>query len=239
MLATAKITESIRNFDVILASKSPRRREILSQLGLDFRIVPSKFEENFDKSTFPNPTAYVQETALQKALEVQQRLENSDKPELIISADTIVVLDGTILEKPNDEAHAFEMLSSLSGKSHEVITSVTLLTRQNSCSFSEQTQVKFMEMSSEMIQSYIDSKEPMDKAGGYGIQGIGGSFIEKISGCYFNVVGFPQHRFCCNLIKLLEQEESNARETPQKNEEANGTSNKRQKTLQDESKQNV
>lgn len=127
---------------------------------------------------------------------------------MVIGADTVVVLDGKILEKPVSEGEAYKMLSSLSGRSHTVITAVALyvndLTLPSSL-FHEETTVQFAELNDDTIWAYIKSKEPMDKAGAYGIQGLGGSLVSKIQGCYFTVMGFPMHRFSVALGRLCEE----------------------------------
>mmetsp|Transcript_20079 Transcript_20079/g.32465 ORF Transcript_20079/g.32465 Transcript_20079/m.32465 type:complete len:246 (-) Transcript_20079:196-933(-) len=239
MLKTRVTQELLSKVEVVLASKSPRRKEILAGLlGNDnFQIVPSNFEEDLDKSSFDGPAGYVNQTAKEKAVEVRDRLadvpvSDGKSRRLIISADTIVVLNDQILEKPRDREHAFEMLSSLSGRTHEVITAITLCLDDKVEPFYEVTKVKFGDLAPEMIQSYIDTNEPMDKAGGYGIQAIGGSFISEISGCYYNVVGFPQHLFCCKLLELLEKGTTNDKSNnggEEEKEEENSTAVKKAK----------
>jgi septum formation protein len=120
----------------------------------------------------------------------------------VIGSDTVVVLDGKILEKPTSKENAFEMLKSLSGKSHYVCTGVALISSDFQINFSHSTTVEFDELSEETIQAYIDTKEPMDKAGSYGIQAIGGSFVKRIDGCFYNVMGFPLHSFCTHLREV-------------------------------------
>ncbi|KAL1510573.1 hypothetical protein AB1Y20_006874 [Prymnesium parvum] len=202
---------ALRAAHLILASGSPRRVEIFNEvLQLEARVVPSTFPENLDKSLY-TPTEYVQENARLKAMEVYTRLmsEAEGPPRLVVGADTVVVLEGEILEKPKSEEHAREMLRRLSGGSHEVSTGVALIygpagadasdVAPHTEMFVETTKVEFGELSSETIDAYVESGEPMDKAGAYGIQGVGGSFVSSITGCYFNVVGFPMHRFCTKL----------------------------------------
>ncbi|KAA8494081.1 N-acetylserotonin O-methyltransferase-like protein [Porphyridium purpureum] len=196
---------------VILASASPRRKEILTTLGLRFEVEPSRFEETLDKSQFAGPDAYVLENAKLKALDVCTRMSDQDY-DLVIGSDTIVVQDGQILEKPVSEAHAFEMLSALSGRSNTVMSAVALYTRCGPGGslalarlFCEQTQVFFAELSPALIWSYIKTQEPMDKAGAYGIQGVGGCFVERIVGDYFAVMGLPQHRLCKELAALMDE----------------------------------
>lgn len=193
----------VRAAHIILASASPRRTSILNeQLGLSVRAIPSGFAENLDKASL-SPISYVQETARQKALEVYGRCEKPFKaqherpPSLVIGADTVVVLDGEVLEKPGSLAEARRMLRKLSDAgTHSVITGVCMIyggTKLDDAphenTFAEITTVTFKQMSDEEINAYIATGEPMDKAGGYGIQGLGSCFVSGITGDYFNVVG--------------------------------------------------
>lgn len=195
---------------VVLASASPRRLEILSNAGLRFEVVPSWFKETLDKSLFKNPFEYAVETAKQKALEVAQRMpfKHLKTPDIVIGADTVVTVDGLILEKPTDKQDAYRMLSRLSGKEHSVFTGVAIvICHENTgtdmdykvVDFYEETKVKFAELSEEMLWEYINSGEPMDKAGGYGIQALGGMLVEYVQGDFLNVVGFPLNHFCKQL----------------------------------------
>eukprot|EP00657_Telonema_sp_P-1_P002083 TRINITY_DN14986_c0_g1_i1.p2 TRINITY_DN14986_c0_g1~~TRINITY_DN14986_c0_g1_i1.p2 ORF type:complete len:201 (-),score=56.88 TRINITY_DN14986_c0_g1_i1:39-641(-) len=162
---------------IVLASGSPRRAEILGEnLGLEFRICKSTFAEDLGHDTFATPNEYVLATATAKAHEVFPRLcQAAPPPDLLISADTVVVRDGAVLEKPSNPEHARRMLASLSGRSHEVMTAVVLLTPGETAesaptveSFVEVTKVKFHQLSEEVINAYIATGEPFDKAGGYG-----------------------------------------------------------------------
>ncbi|XP_050976043.1 probable bifunctional dTTP/UTP pyrophosphatase/methyltransferase protein isoform X1 [Labeo rohita] len=195
---------------VVLASASPRRLEILSNAGLRFEVVPSWFKETLDKSLFKNPYDYAVETAKQKALEVAHRMpfKHLKTPDIVIGADTVVTVDGLILEKPTDKQDAYRMLSRLSGKEHSVFTGVAIVlchdkrgsdTDFKVVDFYEETKVKFAELSEEMLWEYINSGEPMDKAGGYGIQALGGMLVEYVQGDFLNVVGFPLNHFCKQL----------------------------------------
>ena len=207
----------VRAAHVVLASASPRRVQILNeQLGINAVVMPSFFEENLEKSQY-TPHEYVRENALQKALEVYNRLSEEDRPpSCVIGADTVVVLGDEVLEKPRDKADAAAMLARLSAAgSHEVCTGVALVYCDNQervdddatsdglpvvvNSFMETTKVNFAALSPELIEAYVETGEPMDKAGAYGIQGLGGSFVTGIEGDYLNVVGFPMHRFCAEL----------------------------------------
>ncbi|XP_071951501.1 probable bifunctional dTTP/UTP pyrophosphatase/methyltransferase protein [Antedon mediterranea] len=196
---------------IVLASGSPRRKEILKSTGLIFNITPSNFDENLDKSQFSSPAEYVKETARRKTQEVAERLSNSGSPpSLIIGADTVVALDKKIMEKPADKSDAIDMLTKLSGRTHSVYTGVVLNkafqdgTHQQVI-FHEATDVKFGNLPADVIKSYVNTGEPMDKAGGYGIQALGGTLVEGIHGDYYNVVGFPLHRFCIEMLKLYER----------------------------------
>jgi len=198
---------TVRAAHIVLASGSPRRTDILNNvLKLEARVVPSTFEEDLDKSRF-TPSEYVAETALQKALDVYRKLSaDGSPPSLVVGADTIVVRDATILEKPKSPDGARAMLCSLSGRQHVVSTAIALVYAATEAdgdpvvrTFVESTKVNFAMLPPAVIDAYIESGEPFDKAGGYGIQGLGGSFVCGIEGCYWNVVGFPMHRFCVEL----------------------------------------
>uniref|UniRef100_A0A3Q4FYT6 Acetylserotonin O-methyltransferase-like n=1 Tax=Neolamprologus brichardi TaxID=32507 RepID=A0A3Q4FYT6_NEOBR len=195
---------------VVLASASPRRLEILRSAGLRFEVVPSWFKETLDKGLFKAPHEYAVETAKQKALEVARRMpfKHLKTPDIVIGADTIVSVDGMILEKPVDKHDAYRMLSSLSGKEHSVFTGVAIVLcheKENEevdyqlVDFYEETKVKFADLSEDMLWEYINSGEPMDKAGGYGIQALGGMLVEYVHGDFLNVVGFPLNHFCKQL----------------------------------------
>ena len=236
-----------QNVRLVLASASPRRRELLSQIGLEFTVMPSTKEENA-KAT--EAGALVQELSRQKAVDIweqlsggqqnpdanQEQLSGADQeqisdanqgqnpdanqgqisdanqkqisgemrepnlngkrqPELlVIGADTVVCCEGKILGKPHSREAAAEMLTALQGRSHEVYTGVTLYSQSEAVTFFECTQVEFYPMTKAEISDYIDSKEPMDKAGAYGIQGLGARFVKGIRGDYNNVVGLPVGR---------------------------------------------
>ncbi|WP_280769775.1 Maf family protein [Salipaludibacillus daqingensis] len=179
----------------VLASQSPRRKQLLEQAGLSFTIIPSDVEEIVPESYTPKET--VASLAHQKATDVFSR--NPDK--LILAADTIVVIDDKILGKPADAHQAYEMLQQLSGRDHHVLTGVTILSQEKEMTFVEKTHVHFFPLTSEEITSYINSGEPFDKAGGYGIQGLGSTLVEKINGDYFTVVGLP----IAKVVRALKQ----------------------------------
>ncbi|MCR4435263.1 MAG: Maf family protein [Clostridiales bacterium] len=181
--------------EIILASSSPRRSELLKQIGLVFKTIPSDIKEEMDTSL--DVGECVANISFEKARHVAEQLA---RDVLVIGADTVVVKEG-ILGKPRDEKEAYEMLKSLEGGWHEVITGITVmegLTLKAAKAF-EKTRVKMRNLSDEIIKSYIRTGEPMDKAGAYGIQGLGAVLVERIEGCYFNVVGLPLMR----LSKML------------------------------------
>lgn len=182
--------------EIVLASASPRRSMLLQQIGLDFTIVPSQIEEN--AKDVHQPLVWVQEIALAKA----QNVANNVKDSLVIGADTIVLNNKLILGKPANEKEAREMLRSLSGKTHQVITGIAIIDSNNLDNFLSEveiTQVTFRKISEEEIEAYLQTGEPFDKAGAYGIQGLGAVFVEGIQGCYFNVVGLPLNRLAQGL----------------------------------------
>lgn len=170
---------------IILASASPRRKELLSRLTTDFEIVIPRVDEIFDKSLS------LEEGLLDISLRKAQVIGNQHLEACVISADTIVVFGQEILGKPKDEKTAYAMLSMLSGEVHSVYTGVTILLDGEIHQFISKTNVKFYSLTEVEITEYIQSQEPMDKAGAYGIQGLGGLLVESIEGDYYNVVGFP------------------------------------------------
>ncbi|WP_130869876.1 Maf family protein [Intestinimonas massiliensis (ex Afouda et al. 2020)] len=184
--------------DIILASQSPRRRELLERMGVrDFRIVTPNIDEHMDRNL--PPEELVRRISLEKALAVQAQEGNGP---IIIAADTVVALDGAVLGKPADQLEAFKMLSTLSGCRHQVYTGMTVLWGEERHTVSEETTVTFRELSSEEIDRYIATGEPMDKAGAYGIQGYGALLVEGIQGDYYNVMGLPVCRLGCLLRQL-------------------------------------
>ena len=198
---------------IVLASASPRRKELLEQIGLEFEICPAKGEEVITAETVDGA---VTELSRQKAEEVAAGIlsYNEMHPELVtpqdilvIGADTVVAYENTILGKPKDEADAIRMLSMLSGQTHSVYTGVTLVFiskdgRTGETSFYEKTDVTMYAMDTSEIERYVLSGEPMDKAGSYGIQGAAAEFVKGISGDYNNVVGLPVARLYQELKKL-------------------------------------
>lgn len=188
-------TNQMKHNRIILASASPRRKELLARLGVEFEVIPSRGEEVITKEM---PSEVVMELAVQKASAVAKELKKNTEHVLVIGADTIVVNDGKILGKPADEDDACQMLRSLSGKTHQVYTGVCLITLgTEKCRehiFFEKTDVTFYPMTEEEIRDYVATKDPLDKAGAYGIQGICGKYIRGIQGDYNNVVGLPVAR---------------------------------------------
>ena len=181
---------------IILASASPRRSEILNNLGLRFDVVVSDADESSISADCP-AELYVQELALLKAAASAKKTEPK-KDGVVISADTVVVLDGKILGKPKDREDAAQMLKMLSGREHSVITGICVLRLKDAFSVCESvvTKVKFKDLSPELIERYVATNEPLDKAGAYGIQGKGAVLVERIDGDYFNVVGLPVSKLC-------------------------------------------
>ena len=203
----------------VLASGSPRRREILTFAGLAPEVVVSGFAEDLDKAAFASAADYAQATATEKA-----RFVASDVPgaaggaaggaaaaarALVVGADTVVELDGDVLEKPADEEDAKRMLRVLSGRWQQVHTGVAVFeagqAQQPLVAFAETTRVKFMDLEDMDIDAYVRTGEPMDKAGAWGIQGYGGQFVERLESDFFNVMGFPLHRFSREMASLLRE----------------------------------
>ena len=169
----------------ILASASPRRKEILENAGFDFEIIVSDVDENITEDLSPSET--VEELAKRKALAVWEENKNA----VVFGCDTVVAIDGKILGKPIDDEEAFAMISSLSGKVHTVSTGVCICSADKISVFSNNTEVEFYPLSDETIRSYIATGEGKDKAGSYGIQGLGSVLIKEIKGDYFSVMGLP------------------------------------------------
>ena len=190
---------------IILASGSPRRKELLTQGGIPFTVIKSDCDENSD---IEEPTAFVEELSLRKAENVYEKTGDSYSDNyIILAADTIVAYEGEILGKPVDESEALDMLGLLSDRTHQVYTGVTLLQvkqgKKKAVTFSERTDVTFYPMTRIEMLNYINTKDPLDKAGSYGIQGPCAIHIKKIMGDYNNVVGLPLSRVYQELKKLL------------------------------------
>ena len=184
---------------LVLASQSPRRKELLSILGIPFDVIPS----SIDETPMPgeDPKSFVVRVARDKGMEVASRMEQS----LVLSADTIVTIDGEILNKPEDERDAVRMLRMLSGRVHEVYTAVCLINqvKRETLEGLDRTQVWFDVMTDEQIHDYIKRENVMDKAGAYAIQGYAGVYIPRIDGNYFNVMGLPLPLVCKLLCRTL------------------------------------
>lgn len=192
-------------YKVILASASPRRRELLAQIGMDFKVIVSKADENISE---PAPEQLVMKLSNIKAMAVYEE-HSIEEDTIILGADTVVAFDGKVLGKPKDTQQAKEMLSMLSDNTHQVFTGVTILYKKQgelkSETFYDKTTVYTYPISDKEIDEYIMTGEPMDKAGSYGIQGIGAKFIKKIDGDYNNVVGLPVSKIY-QKIKEIENE---------------------------------
>ncbi len=170
---------------IILASASPRRRELISLITTEFEIHTSDVDETIEKGTSPEDAVML--LSQKKAMAVSELF----KGRTVIGADTIVVCDGVILGKPENRENAKEMLRSLSGRTHQVLTGVTITDGEKTDTFFVSSDVSFLNLTEDEISSYVQSGEPDDKAGAYAIQGKGSLFVEKINGDYFNIVGFP------------------------------------------------
>jgi len=195
----------IHNFPIILASKSPRRRRLLQNAGIEFTVVPSRVREG--DFLFLTPENYVRTLAEAKAREVSQ-----NNPDCwVIGADSIVVINDTILEKPASIPDARKMIRQLSGNAHIVLTGYSIICKSRSHLFTDavQTEVIFKKLTGEEIEWYIHTDEPYDKAGGYAIQGLGSFMIKKIIGSYTNVVGLP----VCEVLDHLYHREVISRNT--------------------------
>ena len=179
--------------EVILASQSPRRRELLSLVGIAHAVQPA----DIDETQWPDeePRAHCERLAREKVAAVAER----EPKALVIGSDTIVILDGEVLGKPNDEAEARATLARLSGRSHTVMTAVAVRWRGQERSAVEEVGVTFHALSAEQIAEYVATREPMDKAGAYGIQGYGATIVARVDGDYFAVMGLPLQR----LVRLL------------------------------------
>ena len=176
--------------DMILASQSPRRKELLGQMGLrGFKVTSPEVDETVDEHL--PPAQVVEELSRRKAMAVARHADGDD---LIIAADTVVALEGAVLGKPSDQREAFAMLTALSGNRHYVYTGLTVIQGDRVVTQHECTTVTFRELEPEEISHYIATGEPMDKAGAYGIQGLGAMLVSGIEGDYFNVVGLPIFR---------------------------------------------
>jgi septum formation protein len=180
---------------LVLASQSPRRAELIGRLGLEFETLPADIDESYLAGE--TPEAHAERLSREKALKIA-----ADRPEaLVVGSDTIVVVDGDVLGKPRDREHAVEMLMRLSGREHEVCTGVAVAHRGRVESGLERVRVRFRALDRRACEEYVDTGEPMDKAGAYGIQGFGSAIVERIDGDYFAVMGLPVVR----MLTLIER----------------------------------
>lgn len=178
---------------IILASASPRRKQILGEMGLDFEIIPSDYEEILDNLDFSYEK--IEDLAYNKAKSIQEKVENEH---LILSADTVVVLDNKILGKPAGKQDAVCMLTSLSGKKHSVVTSICVIKNGTKKVLSTTSYVEFERLSDDLILNYIENYKPFDKAGSYGIQELPDGFVKAIEGSFYNIIGL-----CPNAVKEI------------------------------------
>ncbi len=187
----------LSKFDIILASASPRRKQLLEEIGIPFKVQTKNVEESFPSHLKPDEVAAYLSTLKAKAFLDDEFNERT----LVITADTIVTLNGKILGKPTGRQNAIQILQQLSAKKHRVITGVTMRSKHKQTVFSVTTDVYFKALSIDEIEFYVDTFKPFDKAGAYGIQEwIGHVAIEKIEGSYFNVMGLPTHRLYEELM---------------------------------------
>ena len=184
--------------EVILASQSPRRRELMQHLHIPFTVRVADIDETMDPAK--PPSEEVARVSRRKAEAIPREPED-----IVIAADTIVVCDGTVLGKPANDEDAYQMLSMLSGRSHQVMTGLTVCQGERILSVTEITDVHFRPLSSREIRDYIATGEPMDKAGSYGIQGGASVFADRIAGDYYNVIGLPVCRLYCILKEFMEE----------------------------------
>ncbi|KAI9323264.1 acetylserotonin O-methyltransferase-like protein [Dichotomocladium elegans] len=205
----------VYNKTIVLASASPRRRQILTDMGLKFQVVQTLVDDAVEPSSYSSASAYVMDTAGAKADEIWNRCQADSSlpdPDIIIAADTVINFgEFDILNKPRTPQEARTMLNKLSGKSHHVLTGVVIYVKSEKsnekrykCRFVESTKVTFANIDQGLLDAYIASGEAFDKAGGYGIQSDGSLFIEKIEGDYYNVVGLPKQRLYQELRKIEE-----------------------------------
>ena len=185
--------------NLILASKSPRRAQLLKKMNINFKVEDSKLDES--KYLIKNPKEYCQKLANAKAKSVLAKFNDST----IIGADTIVEIDNEILEKPSDFKEAYNMLRKLSGKKHNVFTGISIISSNFEINFVEKTTVKFFEISKNDIQTYIKKNKPYDKSGSYGIQDESMIFVDYIVGNYENIIGLPVSRVykCLKKLKII------------------------------------
>jgi len=191
--------ENLKKYNIVLASKSPRRQELLRGIGVDFSILTKDVDESY-----PSRLPLV-DVAPYLSLKKAKAFENQELPEnfMVITADTVVIAENEILGKPKDREDAFRMLKLLSGKTHRVVTGVTVHTKESSKTFSVTSKVTFDELDNQEIEYYVDNYKPYDKAGAYGVQEwIGYIGVSGVEGSYFNVMGLPTHKLYTVLKKF-------------------------------------
>ena len=192
------LTEKLKDTNIILASQSPRRKELLAGLGLQFSTISLDIDETFDRNEFKKEqiTEYLSAKKAKAYTDIQPN-------DLIITSDTTVWVDDESLEKASNREEAYEMIKKLSGKTHSVYTSVTIRSLEKEVTFSDETQVTFADLTDEEIYFYIDNYKPFDKAGAYGVQEwIGYIGVDNMNGSYFNVMGLPTHKLYKELVKF-------------------------------------
>ena len=190
-------TEKLKNKNIILASKSPRRQQLLKELNIPFTIKTKEVAENYSKLLKKEQiTEYLAKLKAAAFTNLQEK-------DILVTSDTIVWFKGKPLEKPKDLENAKKMLRQLSGKKHTVYTSICLKSKSKECVFSDKTTVYFKNLTNEEIDYYVENYQPLDKAGSYGVQEwIGLIGIKKIKGSYYNIVGFPVHKFYKEILKF-------------------------------------
>ncbi|MGV0936100.1 Maf family nucleotide pyrophosphatase [Empedobacter falsenii] len=192
------LTEKLKDTNIILASQSPRRKELLAGLGLQFSTISLDIDETFDRNEFKKEQ--ITEYLSAKKAKAYTDIQSND---LIITSDTTVWVDDESLEKASNREEAYEMIKKLSGKTHSVYTSVTIRSLEKEVTFSDETQVTFADLTDEEIYFYIDNYKPFDKAGAYGVQEwIGYIGVDNMNGSYFNVMGLPTHKLYKELVKF-------------------------------------
>ena len=192
------LTEKLKDTNIILASQSPRRKELLAGLGLQFSTISLDIDETFDRNEVKKEqiTEYLSAKKAKAYTDIQPN-------DLIITSDTTVWVDDESLEKASNREEAYEMIKKLNGKTHSVYTSVTIRSLEKEVTFSDETQVTFADLTDEEIYFYIDNYKPFDKAGAYGVQEwIGYIGMDNMNGSYFNVMGLPTHKLYKELVKF-------------------------------------
>lgn len=217
-LLISPLRELLQPYKLILASHSPRRKQLLEQIGFDFTVEASPFQEDkISKGLYTDPSVYLKVVATGKAMEVAKKYVESPEPVIVIGADTVIVHDDSIIGKPHLTHVAKQTLRRLSGQQHWVHTGVALMVTGGrfgdggparslvrEAYFESKTLVKMCELDDKMIDSYVESGEPLDKAGAYAIQGVGSVLIQYINGEYSNVVGLPLNGLCTQLTDFLQ-----------------------------------